>query len=139
MSNDRLIPSSMPSSNKSAHIFAPQCLDRKQPVGMQSQSGQRWSQVIRTCVPTPAQSFSPVLNHVHGHCLEVPLLSKKIGRRHALYLRGLSPQLNVEKQKNSISCARAVTAILQTAKEKLGGKKLARQGEKICYLGGASK
>jgi hypothetical protein len=45
----------------------------------------------------------------------------------------------VEKQKNSISCARAVTAILQTAKEKLGGKKLARQGEKICYLGGASK
>jgi hypothetical protein len=44
----------------------------------------------------------------------------------------------VEKQKDSLSCARAVTAILRTAKE-VEGKKLARPDEKDYYLGGASK
>jgi len=42
----------------------------------------------------------------------------------------------VEKQKNGISCARAVTAILQTAKEKVGWQKIGEAD--VCYLGGAS-
>ncbi len=98
---------------KSALIFAPQCLDRKQPVGMQSQSGQRWSQVLELAFQQPAQSFSPVL-HQYPPCLKSVAFQEN-GRRHALFLRGLSPQLNMEEQ-NSTSCARAVTAILQTAK-----------------------
>jgi len=62
MSNERLNIQGKSPSNERAHIFALQCLNRKQPILMQPQSGLRRSREVRTRSKPLIQVFLAILD-----------------------------------------------------------------------------